>query len=72
MYGVYSYKVGQFQRKLLMEIPVAMACRWLSELEILGSVPSEQGSLTRSFGVTVKRQVLENHSLLIPVMQESI
>lgn len=51
---------------------MAMACRWLSELEILGYVPSEQGSLTRSFGVTVKRQVLENHSLLIPVMQESI
>lgn len=52
--------------------PVAMACRWSSELEILGFAPSEQGALTRILGVTVNRQVLENHNLPAPLVQEDV
>lgn len=57
---VYSYKVGQFHRTLLMangQKSMAMVCRWSGDLEILGSALSEQGFLKRILWVTVNRQI---------------
>lgn len=49
--------------------PVVMACRWSSEVEILGCAPCSQGSLTRGLEVTVNRQILEN-SVPAPLVQK--
>lgn len=66
---MYSYKVGQFQRRHLIANSQKSSghdMQMVNELEVLGSAPSEQGSLTRTSGVTVTTQVLENQLACTP------
>lgn len=54
------------------ECPVARLCSWSAELEIVGRPTSEEGSLTRSLGVTVNMQVWGNNSLPALLVIEEI